>query len=375
MKEQDYSILKNAKIMIVDDVPDNVKLLGQHLKEHGVKISVCLNGQQAISSAKSIKPDLILMDINMPYMDGLTATEAILKDEETKHIPIIFLTALAEEEQILKGFEIGGVDYVTKPFNAKILIQRIKTHVTLKLQKDKILNQNKKLELADIEKNKFLSIVSHDLRSPFTGILGLMKILNDDYDALSEEDRKDFINSINESLTNQYEFLENLLSWGKLQFGKTQVDKSEFQLNMLLDKIYNVLKLNFETKKVDFVKNINLENIYADVNLFYSVIYNLITNALKFTPESGNITINAKSDEENYIISVKDSGIGMPDKVKNSLFKVGEVKSRPGTNDEPGTGLGLLLCQEIVNSHGGTIHVESEENKGSEFIIKLPLNK
>jgi len=116
-----------------------------------------------------------------------------------------------------------------------------------------------------------------------------------------------------------------------------------------------------------------VDEILADVNLIYSVIYNLITNALKFTPEMGTIKININKNDSNYIISVKDSGIGMPERIRNSLFKIGEVKSRPGTNNEPGTGLGLLLCHEILISHGGIIRVQSEENKGSEFIIELPL--
>lgn len=372
--EDKYKILKNAKILIVDDISDNIKLLGQHLRQYGVNISIANNGLQAVNTTNKIKPDLILMDISMPELDGLDATKLILSNEETKHIPIIFLTALASEDDVIKGFEIGGVDYVTKPFNSKILLQRIKTHLQLKFQKDEIAKQNLQLKLADIEKNKFLSIVSHDLRSPFTGIIGLMQIVHDEFDTLDNETKKEYIHSINESIKSQYEFLDNLLSWSKIQFGKVDIDKIDFNLEMLVDRIFNVLQLNANSKEIKLIKDINTKMINGDVNMLYSVIHNLITNSLKFTNEKGKIIVKSEETDDKVIIRVKDNGIGMNEIVKNSLFKIDEVRSRPGTNEEPGTGLGLILCQEIILQHKGKIRVESRENVGTEFIIELPKN-
>jgi signal transduction histidine kinase len=371
---ENYKILNDAKILIVDDIADNIKLLGQNLKKYGVNISIASNGLQAINITNKIKPDLILMDISMPELNGLDATKIILANEETNHIPIIFLTALAAEDDIIKGFEIGGVDYVTKPFNAKILLQRIKTHLQIKFQKDRIAEQNSKLKLADIEKNKFLSIVSHDLKSPFTGIIGLMQIINDEYDTLDDETKKEYIHSINESIKNQFEFLDNLLSWSKIQFGKAQVNKMDLDLNLLIDRIFNLLQLNADSKEISLVKDIKASNIYGDVNMLYSVFHNLITNSLKFTSEKGKITFKSEEKDNKVILSIKDNGIGMNEVIKNSLFKIDEVRSRPGTNEEPGTGLGLILCKEIIEQHKGTIRVESEEGVGSEFIIELPIN-
>lgn len=371
---ENYKILNDAKILIVDDIADNIKLLGQNLKKYGVNISIASNGLQAINITNKIKPDLILMDISMPELNGLDATKIILANEETNHIPIIFLTALAAEDDIIKGFEIGGVDYVTKPFNAKILLQRIKTHLQIKFQKDRIAEQNSKLKLADIEKNKFLSIVSHDLKSPFTGIIGLMQIINDEYDTLDDETKKEYIHSINESIKNQFEFLDNLLSWSKIQFGKSQVNKMDLDLNLLIGRIFNLLQLNADSKEISLVKDIKASNIYGDVNMLYSVFHNLITNSLKFTSEKGTITFKSEEKGDKVILSIKDNGIGMNEVIKNSLFKIDEVRSRPGTNEEPGTGLGLILCKEIIEQHKGTIRVESEEGVGSEFIIELPIN-
>lgn len=343
-----FEILNGSKILIVDDIQDNIKLLGQNLTLHKVKVSVATNGLSAVNTANKLKPDLILMDINMPEMDGIEATKLIKSNPETAHIPIIFITALAEQEDVVKGFEAGGIDYVTKPFHANILLQRIKTHLTLKFQRDEIEQKNKKLIYADIEKNKFLSIIAHDLKSPFAGILGLMKILVEEYDTLSEEDRVEFITSINDSLKNQYEFLDNLLSWSKIQFGKAKIDKVHFNFLLLIDKILGVFKLNYEAKNIKIVKKIGNQNIYGDVNMMYTVFHNFIANTIKFTKECGTITISSSEEDDFFRCYVQDNGIGMDSKTLNRLFKIDEIRSRPVTNQEPVTGLGLILCKEIV---------------------------
>lgn len=373
--KDDFEILNGSKILIVDDIQDNIKLLGQNLNKFNVKISVATNGLQAVNTANKVKPDLILMDINMPEMDGIDATKLIKSNPKTHHIPIIFITALAEQEDVIRGFEVGGVDYVTKPFNTKIMLQRVKTHLTLKFQKDKIELTNKKLIYADIEKNKFLSIIAHDLKSPFAGILGLMKIIVEEYESLSEEEKIEFITSVNDSLKNQYEFLDNLLSWSKIQFGKTKMDRISFNFPMLLDKILGVFKLNYEAKNIKIVKKIENPDIFGDVNMMYSVFHNFLANAIKFTKENGTITITSSEEDNHYKFSVIDNGIGMDPKTINSLFKIDEIRSRPGTNQEPGTGLGLILCKEIVEQHHGKLIVESKENFGTKLIVELPKTK
>jgi len=201
-----------------------------------------------------------------------------------------------------------------------------------------------------------------------------MQIINDEYDTLDDETKKEYIHSINESIKNQFEFLDNLLSWSKIQFGKAQVNKMDLDLNLLIDRIFNLLQLNADSKEISLVKDIKASNIYGDVNMLYSVFHNLITNSLKFTSEKGKITFKSEEKDNKVILSIMDNGIGMNEVIKNSLFKIDEVRSRPGTNEEPGTGLGLILCKEIIEQHKGTIRVESEEGVGSEFIIELPIN-
>ena len=201
-----------------------------------------------------------------------------------------------------------------------------------------------------------------------------MQLINNEYDELDDETKKEYIYSINESIKSQYEFLDNLLSWSKIQFGKANINKIDFNLEMLVDKIFNVLQLNANSKEISLIKDISTTMVFGDVNMLYSVIHNLTTNSLKFTKEKGKITFKAEEIGDKIIISIQDNGIGMDENVKNSLFKIDEVRSRPGINEEPGTGLGLILCQEIVKQHKGNIRVESQENIGTKFIIELPKN-
>lgn len=367
----DNSILENAKILIVDDVNDNIKLLGRLLRAYKSKISVATNGMQAVSVAKEIIPDIILMDVNMPEMNGYDATEEILSNEETSKTPIIFLTALNDVNDVIEGFDKGGVDYVTKPFNSKILISRLKTHLSIKFQREKLNELNEKLTESDMQKTKFLSIVSHDLRSPLSGLVSIMKMINKDFDSFDEEELKDSLQSMEEALDHQFTFLETMLKWGNLQFNKVSLEKTLMDSDLLVTEVLNVLKINAERKNIDLVKSIQSEKIFGDYNLLYSIFHNLIVNAIKYTPDGGSVSINIKDSGDEYLCSVKDSGIGMPQSVADNLFRVDKMQSRPGTNNEKGTGLGLIVSYESVVKHSRKIWVETKENQGSEFFFTL----
>lgn len=370
-------ILNGAKILIVDDIQDNIKILGTLLRRYNVKISIAQNGLQAIKVAESVLPDLILMDVNMPEMDGFEAASNISKNETTKDIPILFLTALSEINDVVKGFELGGVDYVTKPFETKVLLARVSAHLERKFSKEKITESNQKLQKANNDKDKFLSMVAHDLRSPFSGILGLIKILDEDKDNLDKEESDQFISALHEALKSQYAFLENLLSWGRLQLDSAKINKDDFHIIENFNSVQDVLGLNAKSKNIELVIKVEPEDLqtYGDQNQLYSVLHNLTSNALKFTKEGGTITMSAEKTESGVVIKVKDTGIGMPKEMADSIFALNKMRSRPGTNNEPGTGLGLVLCHEIVDKHGGKIWVESEENVGTTFLFELPFKE
>ncbi|MDC1067814.1 hybrid sensor histidine kinase/response regulator [Candidatus Kapabacteria bacterium] len=367
----DKQILEGAKILIVDDINDNIKLLGRLIRNYKSKISVATNGKQAVEIASEIIPDLILMDVNMPEMNGFEAAEIITQNETTKHIPIIFLTALSDINDVIEGFNKGGLDYVTKPFNSTVLISRVKTHLSLKFQKDELKKLNDEIKKSDNQKTQFLSIVSHDLRSPMSGLVGLAKMINKDFDEFEKEELKELTVSMQEALENQYQFMENMLKWGNLQFDKVPVSMTDINLNFLIDQIFEVLKLNSNDKKVELNKQFEVETVFGDYNLIYSIFHNLIVNAIKYTKENGQVLVTAKEEDNFYKLSVKDNGIGMPKKVADSLFQVNKVQSRPGTNNEQGTGLGLIVSYESVLKHNGKIWAETEENVGTEFIFTL----
>lgn len=363
--------INGTKILIVDDIAENVKLIGKLLKVFDVRISVATNGEQAVEVAKQLLPDLILMDVNMPVMNGFEATKKLKEDPNTEKIPIIFLTALNDVNDVVQGFDEGGVDYVTKPFNAKVLLSRINTHLSIKFQREKLEKLNKELEASDIQKTKFLSIVSHDLRSPMTGLIGLSDVMIKDLEILSKDDLKDYLVALNESLKNQYKFLENMLRWGNLQFNKVPLNKELHKTSDLVNEICKVLELNASNKGVKIIQDVQAKEVFGDFNLLYSILHNLTVNAIKYTPENGEVRIRVEEDGDFVRFSVKDTGIGMPKEVAEKLFRVDSVQSRPGTNNEQGTGLGLIVTLESVKKHNGEIHVETQENEGSEFIFTI----
>ena len=232
----------------------------------------------------------------------------------------------------------------------------------------------KQLLQLNSDKNRFISILAHDLRSPFNGLLGLSEVLIEDIRKLSTDEIEDIANNINKSAKSSFKLLENILSWARAKQGKIPFDPQILNFTNNCEDAVDVLNPIAKAKNItiDFSTGDHI-NIFADVDMFKAVLRNLVSNAIKFTNAGGTISITAKQMNSNITISVSDNGIGIAPHNLMKLFEMAEVSTTKGTAEETGTGLGLLLCKEFVEKHGGKIWVESEVGKGSDFKFTLPI--
>ena len=384
---------KDLNILIIDDVPENIQLLAKILNEYGFDFSFATSGKEAFEVLAFNKPDLILLDINMPGTNGFEVCKKLKKNPDTKDIPVIFLTARTEEKDIIDGLEIGAVDYITKPFKNKELIARVKIHLELQAAKDTISLQNKKLNqkinelrIANAIKDRFFSIIAHDLKNPFHNILGFSELLIANIHNYEINKTEKFIKILNHTAKKGYELLENLLEWARSQTGNIDFKPTKFDLKDIVNENIELLSNNAENKNISLLPGIlDSTYVFADKNMINTVIRNLLVNAIKFTPERGKVEIMAKplevgrsmsqpdtNQQPGFIeISVCDTGVGIKQEDIKKLFRIDVNHSTIGTGDEKGTGLGLILCKEFIEKNKGEIWVESQVGKGSIFKFTL----
>jgi len=253
--------------------------------------------------------------------------------------------------------------------------KEIQKHIkALELSESKLRASEKDLKESNNQKDMFFSIIAHDLRSPFTSLLGFTQFMVQEADSLTKEEFREFSASIDKTARNVYNLLENLLQWARMKTGKMEYSAVKINLYELISDIIDLYQPNAFKKKISLRHNCNTERmVTADTNMLNTVFRNLVANAIKFTRENGIIEIRSEQKEKLVKITVKDDGVGIPKENIDKLFNIDEHVSTIGTNKERGTGLGLVLCKEFVEKNGGTIKVESEEGKGSRFIFTVPL--
>lgn len=251
------------------------------------------------------------------------------------------------------------------------LIEEHKTELVLK--NEELIEKHEELKELNAMKDKFFRIISHDLKGPFNSIIGFTELLRSDYNLLDDEARIEMLEDIDNSSQYAYELLINLLTWARTQTGEITINKEPLNLRELVNTSVELYGLNASGKNIDIVVNVpNDLTLIVDKNTSMIVIGNIINNAIKFTPEGGLISINS-SDKEDYVnLHIVDTGVGMPPEVLKKLFRIDETITSLGTNNEKGTGLGLILCKEFAEKNGGCIDVNSNIGKGSEFIVALP---
>lgn len=360
--------MQKPLILIVDDTPQNIQVISNVLYGKGYSINISPSGAHALRSVAKQLPDLILLDIQMPEMDGFEVCKSLKSNILTKDIPVIFLSAVTDIEKVVTGFEIGAVDYITKPFRMNELLSRVATHVELKRSREKLIELN-------ATKDKFFNIIAHDLRNPFSSIMGSSEMLVNYDDKLSPEKKLNYAKRIFSSATNAYKLLENLLVWARSQTGKIEFIPVKSNSVDFISEIISLSEVSCHSKNISLsYTGIKYLEIWADVNMFKTILRNLVGNAIKYTPKNGWIEIRSEIVSNEIQFEVVDSGIGLDPVQIKKLFLINEVSSTPGTENETGTGLGLMLCKEFVEKHKGKIWVESELGNGSRFIFTIPIS-
>lgn len=271
-------------------------------------------------------------------------------------------------------YDIGAV-VKRSPSGAPLKIIGFVIDITRQKQiETEIRDKNNELRSLLAEKDKFYSIIAHDLRSPLGSFLQILELIEDETMNLTESEKKDLLQRMSSSARNSFRLLENLLQWTQMQRGQMKFQPKEVHLLTLVSEVVSLLDEPARLKTIRLINLIPDIKVYGDPNMLQTIIRNLVSNAIKFTSKNGIIAISAVvSSTQGTIISVRDTGIGMDDEMVNKLFRLDVDTKRPGTSREQGTGLGLILCKDLIEKHGGTIWVESMEGKGSVFNFNIPV--
>ena len=366
---------EEAKILLIDDSVQNLRLLGNMLREKNYQIALAQSGKEGLQLAARIQPDLILLDIMMPELDGYEVCKKLKEDSNTRHIPVIFLTAKTSNQDVVNGFQMGGVDYITKPFNKQELFMRIKTHLELKQARDKISRQAETLRDLNATKDKMFSVISHDLRAPLGGIKSMLDLMYEDQQQNRQISSRS-LDSLKNAADQTYNLLENLLFWSRSQRGKLVNDPEKINIYDLIIENLELLQTMSDNKQLEIDNRVDKDaSAVGDRNMIKTVLRNLINNAIKFTHEKGRITIDCEVKDGMAEVSVADNGTGIQKQNLEKILNMKEYYTTFGTRREKGSGLGLNLCIDFIRRNNGELYIDSEYGKGSMFTFTLPLEE
>ena len=370
-------VTEKPYILAVDDEQLNLELLRFILERNAFEFKGTNDDDYFFELLEQRLHDLILFDVIMPRIEGFELCEKLKSFARYRDIPVIFLTGKVNVKDKVKGFEVGGVDYVTKPFNEQELIARIQTHIELRRAKNQIEQQAENLRQSNTLKDRMFSIIGHDLRSPLSAAkLKMDFIMRGIIDPKSDDFVDGTVFELLKTMDEALNLLQNLLGWAKSESDQIQVIPENLDLANIVEQTFRLLKLGSEHKKIELINCIPANTfVHADLNTTKTVLRNLLSNAIKFTPIDGKIKVNGLVADERIFIEVQDNGQGISNEDITKILNPNEHFSKLGTEKEPGTGLGLVLCQNFVKKNGGTLKIKSSLGKGSTFYFDLPLGK
>jgi len=378
----------NGHILIVDDVLDNLRLLRAMLAEHGFETRGVPNGTTALRAVRAHPPDLILLDINMPDLSGYEVCEILKADERTREIPIIFISAVDGVLDKVKAFEVGGVDYITKPFQLQEVLARVENHLTLQQLQQQLRQANETLEqrvaertaeLAEAKehaeemsrlKSAFLANMSHEFRTPLAGIIGFTTLMADE----ASDEQREFIHLIEQSGQRLLNTLNAILDLSMLEAGSMEADHEVLDVAEEVRRKVALLRPLAKEKGLALKVHTPAEVVPAllDRSLLERILNNLVDNAIKFT-EQGEVIVEVQPVDGQVEIRVRDTGIGIGADFLPGLFEAFRQESTGAGRLYEGTGLGLTITKKLLDFLGGTITVESKKDRGSTFTVSFPL--
>jgi len=364
---------QKSTILVVDDTPTNLSVLLDYLNQSGFKTLIAQDGEGALEQADFARPDIILLDVMMPGIDGFETCKQLKANDATKDIPIIFMTALSETVDKIKGFQYGAVDYITKPFQQEEVLVRITTHLTIQHQKKALNDLNQELMASNATKDKFFSIIAHDMRSAFTPMVGYSDLLSRAAGELENSKLLKYAANMQIMIDNAQKLFKNLLDWARIQRGAMTYQPNHFDLFSI--GMSNIAFLMGAAKQKNIELQLNIEKktlCVADNNMVDTILRNLISNAIKFTREGGTVSLSSEMLDNNWLeVKITDNGVGIAPENQEKLFTIDNKHKSPGTAGEQGTGLGLILCKELVEKNEGKIWVTSKKDEGACFHFTL----
>lgn len=363
-------------ILVVDDQPDNLRILSSMLRKQGYHVRLALSGQMALMACEKVLPDLILLDIMMPDLDGYQVCQKLKQNPKMKEVPIIFISALDDVLDKVKAFNVGGVDYITKPFQIEEVLARVKNQLTIRQLTCQLTEQNTQLQKlnaelrrSNTELEQFAYIASHDLQSPLQVIIGNADMLSWKYETILDENAERYINQIVDAAFRMKQLIQDLLAYSRV--GTHLQEFHDVDCNCIFKEALENLREEILANQAS-VNYSDLPTLKGDGTQLMRLFQNLVSNAIKFRRQNvtPQVTISVQLQNVEWLFSVQDNGIGIEPKNYERIFQIFQ-RLHP-SSEYPGSGIGMTICKKIVECHGGRIWVESQINSGTTFYFTLP---
>jgi two-component system, sensor histidine kinase and response regulator len=369
--------MAEGSVLIVDDTPDNVQVLRMMLRKRGYKITTANSAEEALQQLATKIPDVFLLDVSMPKMDGYELCRRLKQNPETRDVPVIFISALNQTHDKIRGFEVGGIDYITKPFETEEVVARVNSQVTLYQQRRELesLHQRdrERYEALSTAKDQFLSTASHDLKNPLGAIMGYASILRDLPHIREDEYTREAVENITYGARRMQRLIADLLDLVRMETG-VGLNISRADVGLMITRVVQEMQVLAQQKNHTLKYQPPSPPVFLNLDepKIGQVLMNLISNAIKYTPNGGTVEVRVQDDGRFVHLTVQDNGLGIPADALPKLFgKFFRVRTREHMAQE-GTGLGLSIVKAIVEQHNGAVDVESTLKKGTRFIISLP---
>jgi signal transduction histidine kinase len=357
-------------VLIVDDTVENLRLLADLLGEQGYDVRPVTNGRQALQAIEQDPPDLILLDINMPEMDGFEVYRRLRLNERCRDLPVIFLTAMADTADKVRAFDMGGVDYITKPFQLDEVLARVRTHVALKRARSELAQSYEKLRALESLRDDLVHMIVHDLASPLLAVRIHLENVKRQAATLDEHSREGLREAAG-SAEELQRMINDLLDVSRLEEGKMPVRSAVWDLTRMTRDLTSTFGTTDGARQIE-IESAETVKVACDGALTRRVLENLLSNAIKHTPPGGPVRISITTRDGRVRCEVQDEGPGVPSTDRKKIFeKFGTVESRRSRKYHS-TGLGLAFCKLAIEAQGGTIGVDPRAPEGSTFWFELP---